>query len=136
MVYFSFTDSLNEERLRYLSEKIRYDWRGLGACLGMTENRLDIVEMDAGSGSAERTAYYMLRVWRDEESGQPSELALALLEMGNQQLATLLVPMSKLVALKQALESDNRGLSVDEDEGSSPTMTTSSIPTLPAISVK
>ena len=104
--------------------------------LGMTENRMDIVEMDAGSGGSERMAYSMLRVWRDEEDGKPHHLARAFLQMDRQDMATLLVPFSKLVALRETLVAEAGEHAQDEDDEDIRTATvTSSVTTLPKIAV-
>lgn len=53
--------SLSDEKLEYLSFKITEKWRRVGEQLGVTHNRMDMIEMDIPL-SVERQTLTMLKV--------------------------------------------------------------------------
>jgi hypothetical protein len=110
-------------------------WRQLGSRIDLTPNRLDIVELDAAAASVALQAsidaglqpplpvdrldlpgYVMLRVWRDEDGGQPNALRMALRDMGRYDMASLveivagLQPMAVPVATTTTGAPSNSGV--------------------------
>ncbi len=53
----------------YVAERIYPDWRTLGKLLQLTNNRMDMIEMES-KGMQNDMAYHMLQAWRDEENGK------------------------------------------------------------------
>ena len=55
-----------------MAERIWTDWRALGHMLGLTNNRMDMLEMEA-NGLMNDATYKMLQAWRDEDNGKVSQ---------------------------------------------------------------
>ena len=50
-----------------------------GKKLDMTDNRMDMIEMDVPVGQVDKCTLNMLKVWRDEENGKSEQLYNALM---------------------------------------------------------
>lgn len=96
---------LTDDRLMYIGDRLAMEWRTLGLLLKMTNNYMDIVEMET-KGQEDSVAFNMLKTWRDEENGKVDQLFDALQKMGKNELAMMVVPKGRIEITKG-----------DEDEG-------------------
>ena len=71
---FISSDYLADDRLRYVGDRLCLEWRVLGKCLGLTNNRMDMIEWDCPlNAKQDQICFAMLKAWRDEEKGRVSE---------------------------------------------------------------
>ena len=45
----------------------------------MTNNRIDMIEIDVPPGQVDKCTFNMLKIWRDEENGKSEQLYTALM---------------------------------------------------------
>ena len=66
-------DYLADDRLLYIADRLALEWRVLGKCLGLTNNRMDMIEWDCPlNAKQDQICLAMLKAWRDEDRGKVS----------------------------------------------------------------
>ena len=55
----------------HVAERVNIRWRELAEKMGLTENRMDMIEMDSPYAKGEdQMCFAMLKAWRDEDKGK------------------------------------------------------------------
>ena len=82
----------------FLAAHIKEEWREFGKTLGVSYNRLDLMEIDHPAEDNEKLAFYMLKAWRDEEFGgsKVSKLMEALQKYGREDITYIVIPKKTL----------------------------------------
>ena len=62
----------------YVGDRINIRWKELGGHLGLTSNRIEMIEMDNPYAKGEdQKCFAMLRAWRDEDKGKVSVVIIS-----------------------------------------------------------
>ncbi|ELT87060.1 hypothetical protein CAPTEDRAFT_222838 [Capitella teleta] len=108
--------ALANERLMYVADRIGLQWRDLGKAMGITNNRMDMVEFEVVGRKPDQIAFMMLKTWRDEDGGKAEQLVLALKEMNRPDLALMVTPIHRIEVVKnEEYDEDTYDEMDDED---------------------